>query len=152
VLAALAWHILPAVASPIPPTAEGLWDALFRPRYGELLTQPPYPGDHLPHGISPNCAPTETESRSSIYHGICDKQPGIRECRAAATRRDCPLVAQCARNIVLCIELRLALMFDCFAGGDEGQGVSRYLCNFFSQRHPLAEQDHELIECRFPVP
>lgn len=118
---ALAWDVLPAVAAPVPVSAELLWKTLFEARYGPLLTQPPYPADGLPRGVSPNCAPEETASRNSIIHAVCDNSAlGGKTCKTAAQSKNCGLAAQCAQNLRLCIELRLALMFECFVGGDEG--------------------------------
>ena len=34
---------------------------------------------------------------------------------------------------------------------DVNRGLSRELCNFFSHRYSLTEQNHKLIECRLPV-
>ncbi len=111
-----ALDVLPAVAWPVPTTSDGLWNAQYAPRYGPLLTQPPYPGDGIK---SPGaCSEGQVDSLHSWQKAICE-QPGSRACKAAARVRNCPLAAQCARNANLCIEARLVVMFTCFSGGDE---------------------------------
>jgi hypothetical protein len=115
----LAWDVAVAVASPIPPTAEGLWNALFAPRYGPLLNYPDakqYPGyDYTGTGT---CLEDQIKFLRAGQFLWCDK-PGSGACQTAARAKDCPLAAQCARNAELCIEARLTVMFVCFNGGDE---------------------------------
>jgi hypothetical protein len=119
---AVAFAVMPAFALPIPQTTEGLWDALFAPRYGPMLNYPDpqqYPGYKFPRGSDGICTNGQRNSLDSWKDEICTL-PGSKECRTAAAQRNCPLAAQCAHNAELCIEARLVVMFTCFEGGDAG--------------------------------
>jgi hypothetical protein len=107
---------MPAVAWPVPQTAQGLWNALFAPRYGPLLTQPPYPGQGLePPGT---CTYEELKPLRQV-EGKTSTLPGGGQCQKQAILKNCPLAGQYALNAFTHIEARLRTMTICFNGGDE---------------------------------